>query len=98
MMNDSESAALERQRIRAKYAQRHHERRIDLYFKALEIVRAREEGATETAAVFSVNFATSVSHLSFTLNRCCLPACSTGKPSLFAEMLQSWEPGMHRRE
>eukprot|EP01055_Gregarina_sp_Pseudo9_P002676 Gregarina_sp_Pseudo_9__2675@NODE_2922_length_822_cov_11_337165_g2668_i0_p1_GENE_NODE_2922_length_822_cov_11_337165_g2668_i0NODE_2922_length_822_cov_11_337165_g2668_i0_p1_ORF_typecomplete_len166_score34_49CBM_20/PF00686_19/5_9e03CBM_20/PF00686_19/2_7e26CBM_48/PF02922_18/0_0074_NODE_2922_length_822_cov_11_337165_g2668_i0254751 len=55
----------ERLRIRAKYAQRNHERKVEVYFKALELVRQRElqqsdggENSKRKVVSFLVNFAT----------------------------------------
>eukprot|EP01054_Gregarina_sp_Poly1_P005990 Gregarina_sp_Poly_1__5989@NODE_3154_length_1333_cov_99_270932_g1923_i1_p1_GENE_NODE_3154_length_1333_cov_99_270932_g1923_i1NODE_3154_length_1333_cov_99_270932_g1923_i1_p1_ORF_typecomplete_len173_score31_21CBM_20/PF00686_19/4_6e22_NODE_3154_length_1333_cov_99_270932_g1923_i17701288 len=53
----------ERLRIRAKYAQRNHERKVEVYFKALELVRQRELAAVDgsdskRSISFIVNFAT----------------------------------------
>ncbi|EZG67635.1 starch-binding domain protein [Gregarina niphandrodes] len=43
-------------RVRAKYAQRAHQRKVELYFKALDIVRQKEQ-CTDRQLTFSVKYA-----------------------------------------
>lgn len=53
----AEELQLKKERVRQKYAHRNHERKIEMYFKALEIVRRKEENQTKIVT-FKVNYAT----------------------------------------
>eukprot|EP01056_Protomagalhaensia_sp_Gyna25_P003126 Protomagalhaensia_sp_Gyna_25__3125@NODE_2860_length_853_cov_41_343980_g2389_i0_p1_GENE_NODE_2860_length_853_cov_41_343980_g2389_i0NODE_2860_length_853_cov_41_343980_g2389_i0_p1_ORF_typecomplete_len180_score29_48CBM_20/PF00686_19/9_3e23PIGL/PF02585_17/0_23_NODE_2860_length_853_cov_41_343980_g2389_i0231770 len=62
--NQDDERMREKLRIRAKYAQRNQERKVEVYFKALELVRQRELAQScvdpdgKKTVSFLVNFAT----------------------------------------
>lgn len=58
--HDLEQRERQKMRIRARYAQRDNERKVQMYYQALEIVRAREMEAGTKRVCFSINFSTHV--------------------------------------